>query len=230
MPNVFFIFLLLLGSAPAASTPQNTFVGCLNRLPDGMLQFGAVPSGQIFFLHGEENAQADHVNQLIRVSGDVSQSDNNSNAPATISVVQIRTLAGSCTSALPTKTTDRAAGKVGEDLVAVPVTSTLAGDQTTPGFQTQPATVQPQSLRESSFHESPASPAHPDQVAQSEAAANVNANSVDRTEILPGRTLGVSGSAGTTARKAAENNLANPGNSNSHRNSRQPAGDVAIAR
>jgi plastocyanin len=56
--------------------------------------------------------------------------------------------------------------------------------------------------------EPPAAPAHPDQVGQSEAAANVNSGAVERTEILPGGTLGVAPTAGSTQTQPAGSQVA----------------------
>ena len=213
-------FLFSLGSTwlAAAQIPQNTFMGCVNRLPNGTLQFGEIPSGEVFLLRGQANLLSAHVSQLIRVSGDVSRRSNGSNASPMLTVVRVQRLSGSCASALPTKRFERVPGKVGEDLVAVPDTTTLADDQTTPGFQTQEGRVRAKRLH-SRLQEQPAVPTCPDQVAQSEAAANVNASSVDRTEILPGHTLGVSGSEGMTNTSEA----INPNGSNPAKSFQKPA-------
>lgn len=186
------IFLALLGFAsfPAANTSQ-TFEGCVNRVPDGTLQLGAEPSGELFVLGGQMNVMDGHVGQMVRVTGVLIPGANN-NVHATLEVAKVQALAGSCASALPTATRESVPGKVGEDLVAVPVTSTVTGDQTTSGFQTQAPIAQ------GPHQKPPDAPAHPDQVAQSEAAANVNASSVDRTEILPGHALGVAERASAT--------------------------------
>lgn len=198
MPGIL-LFLALLGftSLPAANTPQ-TFEGCVNRLPDGTLQLGAEPSGELFFLRGEENVIEEHVGQIVRATGEVTLGANN--VRPTLAVAKLQALAKSCASGLPTARLEGVPGKVGEDLVAVPVTSTLTGEQTTPGFQTQTSGVK------ASREQQPAAPAHPDQVAQSEAAANVNASSVNRTEILPGHALGVAELASATAATTGESN------------------------
>lgn len=190
----FLLFLALLGftSFPAVHE-QQTFEGCVNRLPDGTLQLGTEPSGELFLLRGQGNVNVmeEHVGQMIRVTGEITPGAGN-NVHATLAVTKVRMLAESCASPLPTARLESVPGKVGGDLVAVPVTSTLAGDQTTSGFQTQASAVQ------ASRQEQPAAPARPDQVAQSEAAANMDASSVDRTEILPGHALGVAELADAT--------------------------------
>lgn len=195
------IFLLLLGftSVPAEHTAESTFVGCVNRPPDGTLQLGTIQSGELFLLSGEKDVMEEHVGEMIRVTGDVTPGANK-NAHPTLAAAKIQTVAESCTSASPTTRAESVSGKVGEDLVAVPVTTTLTEDQTTPGFQTQAAAA-PRTREEQ-----PAAPDHPDQVAQSEAAADVNASAVDRTEILPGHALGVNASGDATAASAAESN------------------------
>jgi hypothetical protein len=198
MSGMFFLLLALMGpvSLQAAQTPQNAFVGCLNRLPDGTLQFGGVPSGKLFLLGGETNSAEEHLNQLVRVFGELDWPNTSNNVPPTLKVVRVQALAKSCTSTLPTRKMEAVPGKVGEDTVAVPLTTTLSEDRTTPGFQTQAATAGSDGLQNNrQKFESPAAPPRPEQVAQSEAAANLNASAVERTEILPGSTLGAGPSA-----------------------------------
>jgi plastocyanin len=213
MPAVFLLFLMFMGSTPlhAIPAPQKAFVGCVNRLPDGTLQFGAVPSGDLFVVRGETKLVEEHVNQLVRVFGEPSRSGNDNNALPALTVDRVQVLAESCTSVLPAKQFEEVPGKVGEDSVAVPVTTTSTDDRTTPGFQTQAASAQlsgSQSASPTQTVEPPTAPPHPEQVAQSEAAANVDARAVERTEILPGSTLGVSGSAGTIAALPASQTVA----------------------
>lgn len=196
---MFLFFIMLLGSLLGPSAPKNTFVGCLNRLSDGTLQFGAVPSGELFVVRGQTSLVEEHINQLVRVFGTSSPNDNR-NALPSLTVARVQTLGETCTSLLPGKQFEQVPGKVGEDLVAVPVTSTPTEAETTPGFQTEAASsesARSQSVPVVRRVESLAAPAHPDQVAQSEAAANVNSSAVDRTEIRPGHALGVDSSAGS---------------------------------
>jgi plastocyanin len=201
MSGRFLFFLLLVGSTSLAiaQAPQESFVGCLNRLPDGTLQFGAAPSGELFLVHGQTNLLEEHVNQLVRVFAQPARSSTDNKALPTLTVSGVQTLAESCTSALPARRFEEIPGKVGEDAVAVPLTTTSTEDRATPGFQMQDVTAElsGQNLSSTQIVEQPAAPLHPEQVAQSEAAANVNARAVERTEILPGRTLGVSGANGT---------------------------------
>lgn len=194
MAGVFLVFLMLIGSSSSyATTTQKSFIGCFNQRPDGALQFGAVPSGNLFALRGNTNLAQGHVNQLVRVFGDLEVGRRNGHsAPATLTVHRVQALAASCTSALPSATLDEIPGKVGEDTVAVPLTDTSTEDRTTPGFQIEPLKGRPAGAKSANHLEAPAAPSHAEQVGQSEAAANVNASSVERTEILPGVTLGVS--------------------------------------
>lgn len=192
---MFFVFIMLLGSLAVTPPLQGKFVGCLNRLPDGSLQFGAVPSGQLFLVRGHTKAVEEHVNQLVRVFGRSSQKSEDTNMLPKLTVNRIQPLAESCTSALPGKQSESVPGKVGEDLVAVPVTNSATEDTTTPGFQTEAATPQSSASHSALLRpraQSPAAPERADQIAQSEAAANLNSSAVERTEILPGDALGVS--------------------------------------
>ena len=196
---MFLFFIMLLGSLLGPSAPKNTSVGCLNRLSNGTLQFGAVPSGELFVVRGQTSLAEEHINQLVRVFG-TSSPNNNRNALPSLTVARVQTLGETCTSLLPGKQFEQVPGKVGEDLVAVPVTSTPTEAETTPGFQTEGASsesARSQSVPVVRRVESLAAPAHPDQVAQSEAAANVNSSAVERTEIRPGHALGVGSSAGS---------------------------------
>jgi|SRR5579872_813367 len=199
MAGVFLIVLMLMGSGSSYATQasQKSFIGCFNRLPDGALQFGAVPSGELFTLRGQTNLAEEHVDQLVRVFGDLDRREPDHGATGTLTIHKVQALAGSCTSALPATKLEGVPGKVGEDTVAVPVTGTSTEDQTTPGFQTGDAAGRP--ARTQAWNgmgvEAPAAPQYPEQVGQSEAAANMDAKSVERTEILPGTTLGVGGSA-----------------------------------
>jgi plastocyanin len=201
MRGMLLFFLLLTGSTSfaAAQASQEPFVGCLNRLPGGTLQFGAVPSGELFLVRGQTNVLEEHVNQLVRIVAESARSGGDDVALPTLTVSGVQTLAKSCTSALPAKRFEEIPGKVGEDVVAVPLTTTSTEDRTTPGFQTQDATAElsgSQSVSSGRTVERPGAPPHPEQVAESEAAANVIARGVERTEILPGSTLGVNGSTG----------------------------------
>jgi plastocyanin len=192
--GIVLFFLILIGPAlsHAQQTSQESFVGCFNRLPNGALQFGVMPSGELFAVRDNTKLASEHVNQLVRVFGNLERSKDN-NAPATLTLLSVQTLAATCTSVVPPTTSDRVPGKVGEDTVAVPRTDTSTEDQTTPGFQTQSAATA-NAHPNSPAIEPLAAPPAPEQVGQSEASGNVNARSVERTEILPGATLGASGS------------------------------------
>jgi plastocyanin len=199
MSGVFLLFLMLFGLASLQAMPaaQKPFVGCLNRLPDGTLQLGAVPSGELYLLRGQTNVLMEHVNQLVRVFGQTGPRGSNHSALATLVVGRVQPLSNSCTSALPAKELDGVPGKVGQDGVAVPLTTTFTEGQSTPGYQTEAATAESTSSKTPTptpAAELPAAPVHPEQVGESEAAANANAGAVERTEILPESTLGVAGS------------------------------------
>lgn len=207
MAVVLVFLFMLIGSASsfATETPQKVFVGCFNRLSDGALQFGAVPSGELFTIRGDTDLAEEHVNQLVRVFGDFDRTDHD-NSAASLIILKVQVLASSCTSVTPSIVLDGVPGKVGEDTVAVPLTDTSTQGRTTPGFQTGAATGHPAGTRFSNRPnvEPPLAAPLPTQVGQSEAAANVNARSVGRTEILPGVTLGVTGSESKTAAVPSE--------------------------
>ena len=191
--------LLVLASAIAlAQAPPATFRGCLNRRPDGTLQLGVRPSGKLFLLQGDPNVLQEHVNHLVQITGHSQASPRP--GPPTLTVDTIQLIAESCAKTLPTKKPQPVPGKVGEDALAVPVTTTKTADETTPGVQTEtgmsqsPGAKRPPRYESRTAGESPYAPVEPEQIAQSEAAANVNAEAAYRAEILPGNTLGVSGS------------------------------------
>lgn len=192
-------FLMLFGSTSlhAASAPQ-VFVGCLNQLPDGALQFGASPSGQLYFVNGQTKMLEEHTNELVRLFAQPVNSASSRNASSTLVVARLQPLSESCTSALSATALESVPGKVGEDVVAVPHTTTSTENGTTAGFQTQGAAAElsgSQSVLSSHGVGQASPPPHPEQAAESEAAANRIAVSVDRTEILPGKTRGTSGAA-----------------------------------
>jgi plastocyanin len=151
----------------------------------------------------------------------------------TLTANSVQVVAESCTSGLPGSKTEAIGGKVGEDQIAVPMTTTQSSAETTPGFQTEAATAQlvgknPQAVQSGMRPSVPYAPFKPEQVAQSEAAANVNADAALRAEILPGNTLGVSGStpssSGTSTRT---NRKMSPGPTNSARTVVDITGDQA---
>ncbi len=193
--GIFLAFILLIGSASsfAVGPAQKSLVGCFSRNPEGVLQFGEVPSGQIFALRGDTDIAQQHVNQLVRVVGNANETA--AGGGATLNVAKVEALAASCNSVSPSSEQQGVPGKVGEDSVAVPLTGTSSEGKTTPGYQTESSKqreVQQRSSRPGA--EPPLAPVHPQQAGQSESDANLDAGSVERTEIRPGTTLGVNGS------------------------------------
>jgi plastocyanin len=195
------LLLLLITASPGQGT-SSTLVGCLNRLPDGTLQLGTRPSGRVYSVEGNTRPLMAHVNQFIRVSAQTAPAGTKAEGVAKISVSSVEVIASTCTAGPPGKNPQAVGGKVGEDQIAVPVANTAGVDEITPGFQTESATTRPQNNK--SEHQ-PAlrpggayAPFQPEQVAQSETAANVNAEAAIRAEILPGNTLGVNGSTKST--------------------------------
>jgi plastocyanin len=195
------LLLLLLPFAPPSPPPQTTFIGCASRLPDGTLQLGTVPAGRSYRLQGRTRLLEEHMNQLVRVSGQVETGRPTNAAPPILTVNTVQPIAETCTSVLPAKNPEPVEGKVGEDSIAIPVSTTAVADETTPGFQTESGMAQSpgaQNVPANLFRRaarSPYAPLHPEQEAQSELAANVNAQAAERTEILPGNTLGTGTSA-----------------------------------
>lgn len=195
MPLVF-LLLFMISSEPVQSSDssQTAFVGCLSRLPDGTLQLGTLPSGNSYLLRGNTQPLLGHVNQMVRVIGSV-EPTRNGNHLSNLTVSSVRVVAETCTAGLPAAKPQTVVGKAGEDQVAIPVTTTAA-DETTPGFQTEGAMDQLSGV-EGRRSAQPAHPATPpysprgaEQTAQSESAANVNAEAAARAEILPGKALG----------------------------------------
>ncbi len=190
---------------PAARRTQRTeVVGCVARAPDGALQLGATRSGKVYLLPGSAMLLAGRVNQLVRVSGE----SLGSQAPALI-VHSVQPLARSCTSVLPAGKPEAVPGKVGADVAAVPVTTTRSAGHTTPGMQTQADVSQGpgSAVRLRSPAAKPGyAPWNRAQAGQSGVAADRNAAAAARTEIVPGRTLGVITSAASSppsARRAS---------------------------
>ena len=206
MGNVMlFAYLLFLAVSPApvqgANSSQRTLVGCLNRLPDGTLQLKALPSQQLYAMKGNTMPLMAHVDQIIRVVGHPESEGKKSESALTLTTNSVHVVAETCTAALPPSETEAVGGKVGEDEIAVPETTTASSAETTPGFQTEAASEQWRGGKnspavQSGLHtDAPYAPFKPEQVSQSEAAANANAPAAARAEILPGNTRGVSNSA-----------------------------------
>lgn len=197
-----YVLLLLIPALPVQSqnSSQKTLVGCLNRLPDGTLQLKALPSQQLYSIKGNTAPVMAHVDQIIRVAGNSEPTGNKLQYALTLTRNSVHVVAETCTAALPPSITEAVGGKVGEDEVAVPETTTASSAETTPGFQTEAASEQWRGKKnspavQSGFHTNvPYAPFKPEQVAQSEAAANVNAQAAARAEILPGNTRGVNNS------------------------------------
>ena len=193
--------LMLVAPAQSATSSQRAFVGCLSRLPDGTLQLGTIPSEKVYSISANTRPLMAHVNQVIRIFG---RTGTMAGDPAinvlTLTANSVQVIAESCTAGLPGPKLEAVGGKVGEDQIAVPMTTTASSAETTPGFQTEAGTAQlvgksPQALQSGVHASVPYAPFKPEQVAQSESAANVNANAALRAEILPGNALGVNGSA-----------------------------------
>lgn len=203
--TVTYLLLLLSLVAPgqSANSGQKAFVGCLNRLPEGTLQLGTLPSGKVYSIEGNTKPLMAHVDQVIRIFGR-SEANSKGRSVLTLTANSVQVIAESCAAGLPGSKTEAVGGKVGEDQIAVPTTTTASTAETTPGFQTEAATSQligkgPQAVQSGVRPSLPYAPFEPEQVAQSESAANVNADAALRAEILPGNTLGVGGSAPTSS-------------------------------
>lgn len=198
MPLLFLLLSMISSeSVQSSDSGQTAFVGCLSRLPEGTLQLGTLPSGKVYSIQGNTESLIRHVNQLVRVLGR-SESNGDRDRVSKLTVSSVQVVGDTCTAGLPPTKAQTVVGKVGEDQVAIPVTTT-ASDQITPGFQTEAAMIQlsgPEGHR-AARGEHPATPPYaplePEQAAQSESAANINAEAAARAEILPANTLGVSG-------------------------------------
>ena len=198
MPHAYLVLLILSAVPQNANPAQSTFLGCLNRRPDGTLQLKAIPSEKVYSIEGDTKPLMGYVNQIIRVQGSPKGAERGTSA-LQLTTTSVHVVAETCTAELPPSKTEAVGGKVGEDQVAVPETTTESSAETTPGFQTEAASEQIRGRNSaavrSGFHTSvPYAPFKPEQVAQSEAAANVNAPAAARAEILPGNTLGVKSS------------------------------------
>lgn len=207
------LFLLLSiissGLVQSSDSGQTTFVGCLSRLPAGTLQLGVPSSGEVYSIEGNTELLIDHVNQLVQVSG---RAEAAGDGASKLAVSSVQVVADTCTAGLPGAKTQTVVGKVGADQVAIPVTTTASSDETTPGFQTEAGMAElsrhkaPYSAQSEHPATRPYAPLEAEQIAQSESAANVNAEAALRAEILPGNTLGVSGVGNAGSNGAISNN------------------------
>ncbi len=195
------LFLVLIWAAPGQSSgpSEGALVGCLTRSPRGTLQLEALPSKKVYSIQGDTKALTTHVDQIIRTLGRTGAPGNQGTSVFTLTSNSVQVIAESCAAGLPGPKTEAVGGKVGEDQIAVPTTTTASSAETTPGFQTEAGTNQligksAQALRSGVRPPVPYAPFKPEQVAQSELAADVNAAAALRAEILPGNALGVNGS------------------------------------
>jgi plastocyanin len=213
MSLFFILFIISFSPIQAADSGQKAFVGCLSQLPQGTFQLGVLPSGDVYSLAGNTEPLFGHVNQIVRVFGRAEPNRHiNSNVISKLTVSSVQVLSETCTAGLPEAKTQTVVGKAGESQIAAPVTTTSM-DETTPGFQTEGATIALSGAegRRSAYSQKPAtspySPLEPEQIAQSESAANLNAEAAARAEILPGKTLGANpasaGSAGMNSKHAS---------------------------
>ncbi len=174
-----------------SSASQTEVVGCLVRSPNGPLQLGIRPSGKTYPLTGNINLLQRHVNKLVAIPSSPSAGGDSLN------VSTLRVVSESCTSALPSKNVAAVTGKVGRQVTAPTVTTTLSAAENTPGFQTESDLQQAAGTGASAPYvqngqaDSPYAPVNAEQAGQSEAAANANAAAAIRAEMYPGNTLGV---------------------------------------
>ena len=181
--------------ASASDDKQLAIIGCLSRLPDGSLQLGAMPSGTSYSVRGDQMLLAQHVNQIVRASTDAPPSTGHT----ALTIYSLQVIVESCTSVSSGSKTESVAGKVGADVTAVPVSTSRSADETTPGYQTESDQTQWTGGDSGNRYlhtraVAPAfGPAQPEQAAESQQAADRNAQAAMRAEILPGNTLGVNG-------------------------------------
>ncbi len=214
MGSYLLLLIILLPSGQGADSAQKGFVGCLTRLPDGTLQLRALPSGRPYSIEGNTKPLMAHVNQVLRMSASTGTRSQKGQNLLTLTASSVQVIAETCTAGLPGTKTEAVGGKVGEDQIAVPTTTTASSAETTPGFQTEAGTAQltsksPQAVQSGVRPAVPYAPFKPEQVAQSESAANVNADAALRAEILPGNTLGTGGSAPTASAAPTGRNSTN---------------------
>ena len=203
------LLILFMISSPlqTAASSETAFIGCVSQLPHGTLQLGVLPSGKVYLLEGNTEPLLGHINQMVRVFGRAEPNRNGKGiSKLTVSTVQV--ISETCTAALPAAKTQTVVGKAGEGQVAIPVTTT-GTDETTPGFQTEGATIAlsgAEGRRSASSEHPPTSAYSPlgaEQIAQSESAANLNAEAAARAEILPGKTLGANAAVGNASAGSA---------------------------
>lgn len=193
--NRCWVLWMVLGVTPGlcvaqSSSSQTDIAGCLTRAPNNSLQFEVRASGKTYAVSGDVNLLQRHVNQLVAIPGGGTTSDS-------LNVNTLRVISESCTSALPSRNVAAVAGKVGRNIPAPNVSTTLSAGETTPGFQTESDLQQAAGTAANSPHvkygsaDSPYAPVHSEQAGQSEAAANANAAAAFRAEMYPEQTLGV---------------------------------------
>jgi plastocyanin len=148
----------------------------------------------VYSIESNTELLIDHVSQLVQVRGRAEPAVNHLSK---LAVSSVQVVADTCTANSPGAKTQTVVGKAGAGQVAIPVTTTASPNETTPGFQTEAGMAELSGSKNppappDHAASRPYAPLEAEQIAQSEATANVNAQAVLRTEILPGNTLGVS--------------------------------------
>lgn len=183
-------FGLAVAMAQPAAAQANQMIGCLSRGADGALHLSIAASGTTYSLSGDLPQLAQHVNQLVAISGAASADK--------LDVQQLRILSESCTSAYPAEPIEPVEGKTAASAIARPVTTTASVGETTPGFQTEAARQQEaeKSAKAAQFGparaaQPPYAPVRPGQAGESLEAGDIAGAAAIRAEMYPGSTLGV---------------------------------------
>jgi hypothetical protein len=209
MIRAFLIPAIALILSLPANAASSQLIGCITPLPNGELQFQAIPSGASYVLRGNTALLAQSIHHLVRITGATGAIVGRDQLPA-LTAGEVQVVADTCTAPMWFGKLEAIAGKVGAGQDAVPLTTTASAGEVTPGVQTEAVEAQEQPITTgrpnpplTSATKLRYSPHNVAQAAQTQAAAERYALAAQRSEILPGNTIGTL-STGVTAKRATK--------------------------
>ncbi len=186
--------VLVLAAACAWAQQTSRVDGCL-ALRDKLYVLVQGQPRTIYRLEGQPQQLKQHLGELVRIEGRVTPG-------RALRVAKVDKLAPDCSTMIPPgSATDSVAGKVGNEQVQIPVSTTGTAGETTPGYQTpagraQPGTnTQPSTALPQSKKHQPGAPPDWEQAGQTPEQANTIAQAAQRAQVQPGRPLGTNPAA-----------------------------------
>lgn len=198
---------LIVGFPLRATAAPSQLLGCISPLPHGGLQFEAIPSGASYQLRGNTALLTQGIHHLVRITGEARAVTRSNQLPDLTVQSSVEVIADSCAAPIHSGRLLAITGKVGAGQDAVPITTTAAPGEVTPGAQTEAVQAQGEPMLTGRLNpaltastRAPYSPHNVAQAAQTQAAAERHAEAAQRSEIQPGNTIRTF-STGVTAKR-----------------------------